>query len=297
MPLGWIPGRGVAAYGLVRPVAVPSTVTHYVSPVAEWERTVEARDSAGFYEGMLSAPKVTVRAGQTIRDRWFGGPLAPNVSPLLTPLGWQASPYRQGDYFWLFMPTITDDAGHVGSPFYLGEFEGKLFRDGELMFQGDDPLWLQGEAPPEVHDYRLVYTMRRQNGFWRRSTTAESEWTFSSGRTAGDHEVLPLMTVDFELPLGTHNEARPGPFSFGLSFGMPAEVEQKPIADVAVDVSWDGGATWQPAALQGCGGSAKQGCTVRLRNPATGSASLRVSATDTAGRSVTQTIVDAYAVE
>ncbi len=297
MPIGWVPGRGYAAYGLVRPVAVPSTVTHYVSPVAEWERTVEVRDSAGFPEGMLWAPKVPVRAGQTIRDRWFGGPVAPNVSPLQTALGWQASPYRQGDYFWLFMPTFTDDAGHSGFPFYLGEFEGKLYRDGELMFEGDDPLRLQGEAPPEAHDYRLVYTNRRQNGFWQRSTMSESAWTFSSARTAGDHEVLPLMTVDFDLPLDAHGAARPGPFSFGLAFGMPAEVERKPIARVTVDVSWDGGVTWRPAKLQACAPKTKQRCIVGLWNPASGSASLRVAATDTAGRSVTQTIVDAYAVE
>ena len=150
------------------------------------------------------------------------------------------------------MPTPHRRRGHVGFPFYLEEFEGKLFRDGELMFQGDDPLWLQGEAPPEAHDYRLVYTNRRQNGFWQRSTMSESAWTFSSARTVGDHEVLPLMTVDFDLPLDAHSQARPGPFSFGLAFGMPAEVELKPIARVTVEVSWDGGATWRQARLQGC---------------------------------------------
>jgi hypothetical protein len=126
---------------------------------------------------------------------------------------------------------------------------------------------------------------------------SESAWTFSSARTVGDHEVLPLMTVDFDLPLDAHGAARPGPFAFGLAFGMPAEVERKPIARVIVDVSWDGGVTWRPAKLQACAPKAKQRCIVGLWNPASGSASLRVSATDTAGRSVTQTIVDAYAVE
>ena len=105
------------------------------------------------------------------------------------------------------------------------------------------------------------------------------------------------MTVDYDLPLDAHGEARRGQFSFELAFGMPAEAERKPIARATVEVSWDGGATWHQARLQGCGPKTRRSCTVVLLNPASGSASLRVSATDTAGRSVTQTIVDAYAVE
>src|SRR5262249_46015977 len=46
MPIGWMPGRGSAAYGLVRPVAMPGTVTHYVSPAARWERSVQVEDTA-----------------------------------------------------------------------------------------------------------------------------------------------------------------------------------------------------------------------------------------------------------
>ena len=37
-------------------------------------------------------------------------------------------------------------------------------------------------------------------------------------------------------------------------------------------------------------------CAVRVQNPGHGTVSLRVTATDVAGRSVTQTVLDAYAV-
>ena len=37
--------------------------------------------------------------------------------------------------------------------------------------------------------------------------------------------------------------------------------------------------------------------TVKLKNQGSGSASFRVSAADTAGRAVTQTVIDAYAVD
>ena len=79
MPLGWMPG-GYAAFGLARPVAVPSTVTHYVSPIAEWERTVEVRDADGLVEGFLSAPRHVFAAGTTTRTSGSAG-LSPRASP------------------------------------------------------------------------------------------------------------------------------------------------------------------------------------------------------------------------
>lgn len=291
--IGWVPGRGVAAFGLVRPVPVPSTVTHYASPIAEWERVAEVRSPEGFYEAALGAPPQRVSAGEKVRDRWYGGPLATNASPLLAVYGWQAFAYRWGDFMWMFQPTWTDDAGHVGYPFYLGEFEGKLYQDGELILEATEPIWMQWSVPSEAHDYELVYTTHRQNGFWRRSMTTDTRWRFESQTPTGEHEVLPLMTIDYDLALDKLSTAPAGTFRFGVSLGMPPEVTTAPTSSVAVEISWDGGVSWEQARLSACGSS---GCTVQVLNRKSGSASLRVTASDTAGRSVTQTIIDAYAV-
>jgi subtilisin family serine protease len=304
MAIGWIPDRGVAAFGLVRPVAVPGAVTHYVSPIAEWERLVEVIDRAGIPEGMMSAPRETLASGATRRDTWFGGPIASNVSPPLAALGWQATPYRQGDSMWLYMPPFTDTAGHVGSTIFLDEFDGRLYQDGQLVVeQADDPLGMGYEAPPEAHRYRLVYSTSRRNEFWQRSTATETAWEFTSARTPGDHEVLPLLSVDYELPLSDLGIAPAGAFSFGLALRMPPEVAVAPATRIGVEISWDGGATWAAADLRSCpvaglthNANDGKGCAVRVRNRAGSSASLRVAATDAAGRSVTQTVVDAYAV-
>jgi subtilisin family serine protease len=302
-PLGFPPGRDIAAWGLMRPVAVPSTVTHYVSALARWERTVEIRDTAGFPEAMLYAPRRTVRAGETVQDRWFGGPIASSVSPLLAAFGdWHAYPYREGDFLFMNMATFTDDAGHWGYPIYLEEFEGRFYQDGELVAQGDDPLFMQYWAPEEAHRYRLVYATHRTNGFWQRSTSTETAWAFTSERPGADHQVLPLISIDYDLPLSERATAPAGsPFSFGLRLGVPPEVEAASLARMTVDISWDGGATWAAADLRGCsviGTRTGAGpCTVRVVNRSAGTASLRVTAEDTAGRSVSQTIVDAYAVE
>ena len=294
MPLGWMPG-GYAAFGLVRPVAVPSTVTHYVSPIAEWERTVEVRDATGLTEGFLSAPRHVFAAGTTTRDQWFGGPITSRVAPSTAPWDY-SSPYRQDDYLLLGMPPFVDQAGHLGGVLYLDEFAGQLFQDGELIAEGDDPLRLQAFVPAERHDYRLVYSIFRHNAFWQRSSRATTEWEFSSQRPEGDHEVTPLLSIDYDLRLSETNTAPGGAsFSFGLGFRMPPEVAVKPLARVSVEVSWDGGTSWTALDARGC--LKQKSCTVKLKNQRSGSASLRVSAADTAGRSVTQTVIDAYAVD
>ena len=205
---------------------------------------------------------------------------------------WQAAPYREDDYLWMVQPAFVDDAGHVGYPFYLGEFDGKLYVDGELVAQGDDPLWMQYFAAPERHQYELVYATHRENGFWQRSQDVETRWRFASQRPAGDHESLPLINVDYDLGLSSLNTARPGPFSFGVGFRLAPGAAPSPIASVAVEVSWNGGVTWSPAASK----CKRASCTVQVRNPSAGSASLRVTATDAAGRSVVQTVSDAYGV-
>ena len=109
---------------------------------------------------------------------------------------------------------------------------------------------MQWSVPSEAHDYELVYTTHRQNGFWRRSMTTDTRWRFESQTPTGEHEVLPLMTIDYDLALDKLSTAPAGTFRFGVRSGMPPEVETTPIANLAVEVSWDKGSTWQPAALR-----------------------------------------------
>ena len=82
--IGWVPERGgVANIGLVRRVPFPTTVTHYVSTGAVWERTVAVQDATyGGEYGRLYAPRRTYPGGSVTHDTWFGGPIASRVSPL-----------------------------------------------------------------------------------------------------------------------------------------------------------------------------------------------------------------------
>jgi subtilisin family serine protease len=292
MGLGWVNSHGVSAFGLLRPVSVPGTVTHYASPEAEWGRTVEVRTADGVPEGALDAASRTVAARETVHDRWFGGPIVAKVAASTGSVDWHSAPYREDDYLWLFQPAFADDDGHVGYPFYLGEFDGKLYVDGELAIEGDDPLWMQYFAAPERHRYELVYTSHRDNGFWQHSKDVETRWRFTSERPTADHETVPLIDVDYDLQLSSLNTARPGPFSFGVSFRLAPGAAPSPLKSVVVETSLDGGTTWSPSATR-CQAAS---CTVQVRNPAAGAVSLRVTASDAAGRSVAQTVIGAYGI-
>jgi len=314
--VGWLPGHDVAPYGLVRPVPVPSTVTHRVSSGAQWERVVQVNNSFDGPEAMLTAPRVTVAAGSTLQDRWFGGPVTSRVSPLLVGYGDDAQPRRSADTMFLYMPQWNDSAGHLGSALWFGEFEGRVYQDGELIMEGDDPLWLWGPVPPESHRYRVEFKAMRQTDFWRRSTTATTSWSFDSQAPSGELAVLPLVSVAYDMPLSTMNTAPAGVFEFGLRFTVPETVEPQPMTTVTAEISWDGGTTWATIALSGCApgdpaaveingsqlpapgvASSLPSCRAKVTNPTGGSASIRVTATDDQNRVVGQTVVDAYAVD
>ena len=158
------------------------------------------------------------------------------------------------------MPPFVDQAGHPGGVFYLDEFAGQLFLDGELIAQGDDPLRLQAFVPAERHDYRLVYTIFRQNAFWQRSTRTR-RLGVQLPAPGGRSREPPADPVDYDLALSETNTATGGEsFSFGVDFRMPPEVVVKPLARVSVEVSWDGGTSWTALDARGC--LKKKSCTV-----------------------------------
>jgi hypothetical protein len=100
------------------------------------------------------------------------------------------------------------------------------------------------------------------------------------------------MAVRFAPALREDNSA-----PAGRAFTIPVTVERQPgapaatVAALTVDVSYDGGKTWRKAALhrQGAGWAAT------VRHPVgSGLVSLRATARDTAGNTVTERIIGAY---
>jgi hypothetical protein len=293
--VGWIPERGgVANIGLNRAVPFPTTVTHYVSTAAVWERTVAIQDAQyGGEYARLYAPRRTYVGGSTTRDTWFGGPIGSRVSPLASVANGNPPPTREENDLYLSMGAFTDAAGHLAnSDIFSSEYNGKIYVDDVLEHDIFASGFMNVTIPPGDHRIRVVTDVQRKNLFWQLSTGIKTEWTFESDQPQDFLQVLPMLGIDYVMPLSATNSATAGRYDFTVRFSMPDTVEMRPIVKRSVDISWDGGQTWRPAGTS-CGDTS---CKVQVRNQADGHASLRVSATDAAGRTVTQEVIDAYAV-
>ena len=103
---------------------------------------------------------------------------------------------------------------------------------------------------------------------------------------------LSLLAVRFAPDLDEYNRA-PASSAFTLPMSVERNGTNPTVRELALQVSYDDGATWQPAQLTATDGH----WTAQLQHPA-GAAfvSLRATATDSDGNSVDQTIIRAYAL-
>jgi hypothetical protein len=114
-------------------------------------------------------------------------------------------------------------------------------------------------------------------------------WTFHADP---GQDVVPLLAVRYRIPLDAANRA-PGGTRVPIALWVERPEPPGPaVASAGLEASFDDGATWSRVPLTGAGDAR----TAVLRHPARGYVSLRATAADTAGNSVTQTLIRAYAV-
>ncbi|MEU7969689.1 S8 family serine peptidase [Streptomyces sp. NPDC049097] len=226
-------------------------------------------------------------ARKTAKVSWFG----PIQRPRMGPIGYQ--PVRYLDTMYITAPGWGDSgSGHVGEA--GANFDVK---DWMSLYQGDQQLdwgnaeWLQVPGlGAERLPYRLVVDNDR--GAWANpySTHTLTEWDFTSAVTGSESAVsLPLIQLDYGVDTDKAGRAdRHARLSVTASH-LPGT--KASIARPTLDVSYDDGATWQRAALSGQG----DGWRTALRAPGSaGFVSLRVTARDSDGNSVSQTITRAF---
>jgi hypothetical protein len=145
-------------------------------------------------------------------------------------------------------------------------------------------------VPAAPATYKLVYTDNTSRAL-PVSTWTKTTWTFRSAAPAGSNAALiPLLLVDYTLPLGLDNHPDGSTAVFTV-----ARVEGTRRAWVTRFRLWtslDNGHTWQEAPVRALGHGH---FTATLPHAAPGQAvSLRVQATDTGGSGIKQTIMTAY---
>jgi subtilisin family serine protease len=294
-----------APWGTLHRLPIPATVTRYISASAQWQREVYVNDARQMNaeRGSAFSFRSTYAAGERSVETWFGGPLSSWISPEQARLEPLAQPNRtnsrSGDRLNLSFPPLEDDYGHVMSPSFFDDvFVPALWIDGQRYYD----FW---DVPLLNASQHVRYTQHwaRTNGFWNRSTDVRTAWGFDTKHSSNAVDAMPLMTVDYGMPLNMRNGApKSARYEFTVRFTMPMRVVPAAVTKHHLAISWNDGKTWKAVQMScqdvaGAKGGQDTVCDVAVRNHASGSASFKVSATDTQGRSVKQTIIGAYSVE
>jgi hypothetical protein len=217
---------------------------------------------------------------------------------------------RRGDVLSLRIPEFTDSqAGHrsrllvggggIGTSGGAKAAQGDsaaavLYRNGRKTAEADS-AWTDFEVPSGAADYRLDLTTSRESQEWAYGTGTETSWSFRSG-SAGTATVLPLLQLDYDVPVDAYNAVRSGrTHTVGLSVRAQDALAAPRGVSVQVEASYDDGGSWSRAEVKDRGHNVFEAAVKkppRVRGDAY--VTLRVTARDAAGNSVRQTVQRAY---
>jgi hypothetical protein len=195
---------------------------------------------------------------------------------------------RAGDDMLFNVPMYADGAGRSGGS-SVDTAETAVYRDGAPIAKAPTVGGFF-RVPAEKGTYKVTVDARRGAPF-ALSGTVSGAWTFPSGHVDGETpQAIAVLAVRFAPRLDTHNTA-PG----NREFTFPVQVERQGGAgaatSLAVQVSYDDGATWQKVRLR----RTADGGTVHLRHPnGHGYVSLKAAAANSTGNTVEETVIRAY---
>jgi subtilisin family serine protease len=280
----------------------PLRRTDYVTPAA----ALGMYGDGGYTDDGAFATEVTlpmtVRRGERKHVRMFGAPFGPELTtgPTSRQTGRPVPvAYRQGDKLVLAVPMFADADPADASFFDVTNQGSTVVRENgrEIARRDDIPGSGTFTLPSGPGTYTVVADASRPASLLQEpalATRTSATWTFHAGAGTAEQVPLPLLDVRWALPLDDHNRAAPGTLRGGLTVANQPGLRAPKVRSVAVEVSYDEGVTWRKAAVTPKG----DGFEVRIPAGGTagGYASLRASATDSAGNRVTETVVRAYTV-
>jgi subtilase family protein len=311
---------------LLQPQRMPGQRIQYLTgdPSVLWEGLyVEfGRTFAGGQTGTLR----TYRPDAAASEEWNRYPLHPaptvnQAAPARSPVPLLLSAARAGDALTLAVTPFSDStAGHTGT-FAAPDPTSKLTeryevdQDGARLASGNA---VNGVPPvrlsPGPSRVRFTLSARRTGPHYILSPASTTTWQWRSQRDpsaavpppwaclTGPRDrpaltrqcaVQPMMTLAYQVSgLTRDGAAAPGRQQIGLSVGHLQLAADPAITSAAVAVSFDDGKTWQPAKVTP--GSAAGQYTASFTAPAGAFVTLRTTAADKAGGSVSETISRAY---
>jgi hypothetical protein len=273
------------------PVATPAQRTEYYTGDVRWRSTMREQNTVDDQPVLELAQKrdAGYRAGRRYAERWNGAVLNTTLTPVYEG---STAVTRYGDTIWASFNGWADGAEHVGYPYPVTNHHLSLHKGDTLLgeFTGVFGHFGSWDVAAEPATYRMRYAVDLPAPY-RLSQRMESVWTFTSSE--GQQDALPLTSIGFRPELGLDNSARAGStVAIPLTFAQQATAG--PVRSASVSVSLDGGATWVPVPTVDRFGS----YTAAVWHPKgrSGFVSLRATAVDTKGNTVTTTVHRAYEV-
>lgn len=325
--IGFYPWEG-GYFTTIYPQALPYQRTVYVTgdPAALWAAQY-FQSYATLAGGQAAAPE-QYAAGQTVPVDWNAGPLHAGVDVNLT--GANAafptvpSASRSGNTMALIVTPFSDsEPGHLGSGFQPGIFgstgkitgsyeidqNGKKIAGGNAVkaARGGTALYAQARLSAKPSVIKFAVSASRTGRAYGLATSSRTVWTWPSARQAGavlpagwicpvtkTCVVQPMMTLGYSVPgLGLDESAPPGRQVLDFSATHLQLAPAAAVKDATVQVSQDGGKTWRLVAMTGCGPGKFRAV---FSDQEAGTVALRVTATDSAGSQIKETILSAYKV-
>ncbi|MBE1876289.1 S8 family peptidase [Myceligenerans pegani] len=278
-------------------VDAPATVTQYLStdPAVSWTHGVSpASWEHGRAPQLLSADR-RYEPGERARETLLAQ--VHHAGFYVDPANDDAtSVHRRADGFLsASLPPWVDDAGHsTQDP--LDEFTTnrvRLWRDGELLDEGEFYPAVFAEVPDAEAGYRLRLDLTRDAEWWPLSTEVHADWRFRSGAVE-ETTALPLLQLDYGARLDAHNRGEETEV-LRVSVGHQERSDGGRVQGLRLWWSADDGDTWRRAPVRERG---EGRFDVRVTVPdGTEHVSLRAKAWDDAGSRLEETVIRAYAVE
>ena len=299
--------------------AMPGNLTDYLGTAdgARWAEMV----GTGFGT-ILSADVHTFRAGHTYSVSWAHGPLAPGFGQHAGPqpcsaclagrtlsLGLSPQGDSEPDH-------VTLEGGLFQPPALPARYQFRLYRDGvPLAGSGQQPGLIVSDVRDSSATFRAVLDvdMSAQPAMTQ-STRTETDLTIRynpadaarlpaadscAGRTARNPcRILPALTLGYQLATDEYDRSHSAVQTMGLRvdhISYDGAGSRARIRAVTVWVSFDHGVTWRPVTVRGSSGR----YTASWANPASARGTdpaIRVTASDTLGGAITQTIFNAYTI-
>ncbi|WP_431945256.1 S8 family serine peptidase [Actinacidiphila sp. bgisy167] len=276
--------------GQPTPVAAQGTLTSWVTAGedARWISGAAMRD-LGLWGVMR-----TYKPRSTSSETWFAPVQRPRV--LNDGIMWTA-PFRVGDIInTSSLPAWGDSGGHAGIVWADGDTSKiSLYQGDELLGEAYNEGYVNAEGlSPDPQPYRIVLEGQRNLPDRPYSTRTRTEWGFTSSTTDYDHITpLPLLQLDYAVDTDLSGKAARRTGLTVTASHLQGAAGAGAVRTATLEVSYDDGATWRKVTLRQSGGDWK----AQLEAPSKARfTSLRATARDAEGNSVSQTVIRAFGV-